>query len=477
MRLIEVEDPWFGQYLNVNLGGVWSGQTYALGPLTIRNVRRESLQNGGTVALTGGVREKPVLHSYMEGKVTGVIDSPPSVRVLRMGNDQFSASQYYYNNTVLKLWTVSQTLSQSGMGFTLTVRGTYVEWGYRNTPAGKKWVIVSRKSGGMSQAFSRNVDQYTQTVTYTKTGNITRWDDCTNGGITNRTCPYGTAGDNLGPRINDIRYWIDATLALPGNQFWYQPARNQAIWAAVDNMKVADINYLQDYNDVIRPIDSLKRLSTGLQAVSGWKSVLKKMANVHLFWSYVISTGILTAKETHKLMRFLRFGSRGVHSQLGQELVGHGSYDYVRDGDGYHTVDHYTAKVVCGGGWGPFGTIAQLQQTGLLPTVGDLWDMIPYSFVVDWLIPVQNTINSLSGLSCMVHLPLKHIVIGRKLTTTFHKTWYAGSHRFSVDCSVVRYERQIMRHFPSDLSLLETGFRDPRKHAVTAAALAVQATL
>lgn len=475
MRTIVVTDPYFGTWLTVSLGGYWATQGYALGPLAQRTIRDEQLRNYGTVVRAkDGTCEKNCTHHWVQGSITGTVTPPAGLRILSMTSTGFTAeSLQTYTRTY---WTVNQYISVASSGLmTITVEGTYQQYTKANSSA--PWVLRKDVSGSMVYTLTGTVDEYTGAVVWHSPVLVRRTGACTNGTITTRSCPYGTAGDYIGPALQDVQYWIQATYNLARDKTELdRHLRASAVMDGLDNTELAELNWLEMAKDASEPLGLLERLGTFTRATSSWRAAIKAAGSLHLMWEYFVKTGIMTWKEVRKLRKALRRGFRR-QTLFDKDLIGHGTASKEVSGDGYSGEDTYTAKVVLAPGFGPFGTVQQLQSLGLLPKASDVWDLIPYSFVVDWIYPVQRTISQLEGASALMQCPLRYIVSGRKLTLHFAKTWTTPTgHTFLVDITHVSYERWVKFTIPLDLSA-SFRFRDPRKHSVTALALVSQVTL
>lgn len=475
MRTITVNDPYFGAWLGANLNGYWASiGYYATGPLATREIRIGQIRNYGTVVEgRDGTREKNCTHYWVEGSISGVVTPPASPRILPFSDSGFEVHKSSKYNT--KDWTVQQSVSISGEHVNITVSGTFVEWFRPNQSSA--WRKIHDRQGSMTYRLDVHVDEVSGSVVYDNLTLVGRTGDCTNGFVHNRTCPYGASGDYIGPEIHLVEYWIQATMALSAGKVELdRTARRNAVLDAFDNTELAEVNWLELAKDAGEPLAVLERLSGIFRGNSKARTAVKACANLHLMWKYMIKTNLLTYSELRKLLRALRRGFR--HQRLlDKDIVGHGSVRKELSGEGYSGSDTYTAKVVLAPGFGPFGSVQQLQSLGLLPKASDVWDLIPYSFVVDWLIPVQDTIAQLEGVSATMHLPFRYAVIGRKKELHYSKTWVTASgHTFQIVLTHVEYERWVKFTLPNDLSVSHP-FRDPRKHALTGAALVVQSTL
>lgn len=184
---------------------------------------------------------------------------------------------------------------------------------------------------------------------------------------------------------------------------------------------------------------------------------------------------ILTAEEVKKLVHYVSGGyNASIGRALLEDMVGRGTASQtfpIKNGSAL--VEHH-AKVVMGSGWGPFADVAKLQLLGLIPGVVDLWDDVPYSFVVDWVMPIQDSLQKFQSMAAILQLPLKYIVVGRKVTRSISADFTTGGHNFNLQVNAVDYSRNIIHSFPLDMSFGDLSFRDPRKHGLIGASLILQ---
>lgn len=87
--------------------------------------------------------------------------------------------------------------------------------------------------------------------------------------------------------------------------------------------------------------------------------------------------------------------------------------------------------------------MAQLFLTDLVG-FQNVWDLIPYSFVVDWFTPAGDILQGWDDELMLSHLPINCIVLGKK--STFSATFAEDGMTYSLIAS--RYERKPVSSFP-----------------------------
>lgn len=118
-----------------------------------------------------------------------------------------------------------------------------------------------------------------------------------------------------------------------------------------------------------------------------------------------------------------------------------------------------------------------LSQLGFTNPAYLAWELTPFSFVVDWFIPIGNALNSLDatlGLSFEKGCYSEKIVTSRRTTGTGRNTIYNENIGYSTNYMTLhRFQRTVLTNFPS---VVFPDFKNPFsiEHALNAMALLVQ---
>lgn len=121
----------------------------------------------------------------------------------------------------------------------------------------------------------------------------------------------------------------------------------------------------------------------------------------------------------------------------------------------------------------PLSQLRKLINSGFWPTAANLWDLVPYSFVVNWLTGVQNVINAIDSNIYADTLPVKSCCFSLKSKCFFDGN-YLGMGYYGRLCSTF-YQRAVRRSIPYvPLSLADYALD---KHIVESAALVIQHVL
>jgi hypothetical protein len=485
-HVITVRDPWFSPYVKVflNVGGV---PDVVLGPLLERKLHYAGLKNFGTQVEHSRTREKSVDHHYASGTITGNVPEPDHSNFYRTvafdiegGGDSAEIIETYPamdppNNTIIRRWSVWATGGRIAPVVTQTYivslgwKTEYIEWGTPTT-----------HEGGARLSLSVSVDQYTGSITYGDATVLEVWgDQPPNPVIAAIDCPYGASTTNhLIPLVQSATFYVDRALGVLRQLPLDVNLRNEAIWSAVENIELAQLNALTDFTDVQSPLASLKQVGKFFEIHSEALQFVKKLANMHLYWQYVVKMNILTTQECSKLVSFLK-GNSGTRNRdiTNGELIGHGTARKTVNVPGGTVTRTYTAKVVYGSGWSPQGSFAELQLLGVMPGIDDLWDAVPYSFVVDWAVPVQEHLTRAQKLVDLIHLPMICLVLGYKDVATFSQDIQGDEHVFHLDISATLYRRRVHDSLPLNMSLGALATHSPWVHSLTGTELILQRVL
>jgi hypothetical protein len=173
--------------------------------------------------------------------------------------------------------------------------------------------------------------------------------------------------------------------------------------AAVRDVQALESNWIENLAGVKGTSDAIKPLLMGYKAVEkgNLKLARKALAGAYLVYKYVIAPGIADVKDVGAhgsrildLATFHRFSDerrRGMFTEGDILCAG------TRATLSYFTTYHLRLKNNC------FSQLwSALEKLGLDPSAGQLWDLIPYSFVVDWFVPVGDSLRTIDAYNSLV---------------------------------------------------------------------------
>lgn len=116
--------------------------------------------------------------------------------------------------------------------------------------------------------------------------------------------------------------------------------------------------------------------------------------------------------------------------------------------------------------------VNRLDSLGVLPTFENLWDLVPYSFVVDWLLDVGGLLQRIDSSMRLVRLDIKYLTMSEKRQITKDLVW-TRAFPYTGSVSLVQYHRWVSDQCPAPPLSLHTTFSG-FDHWLESAALLIQ---
>lgn len=184
----------------------------------------------------------------------------------------------------------------------------------------------------------------------------------------------------------DISTWIKRANAVPPPE---EKEWQELAYKAVQNANYVEINsiaYIKDMPELFGELKALKQVLGNPKDARAWASLILS-ANYGTRLTIqdtveLINAIIKAAKSAHKAdkRQFSTLRARSGYSVTGPKFMsGHRELHYKI----YH-------KVIPEGA---MSFIDSLYRWDLLPTAGNIWDLIPYSFVIDWFVNIGDGIE------------------------------------------------------------------------------------
>jgi len=484
VHLVIIDDPWFGAYYKLSgLPTQADGApvTFTIGPLYRRSIRIESIRTGSKSAQTGQFNEKPTQHTYVEGTITGsdrrydgsipdryrgdiVTGFCDAEGKFEFREDEISLTHEYE-------WTQKLTESddKADLAVAITYRSSHDDMG-----------VLYSTHVEVKLTCDREEDDISGSVNYGTLLLVSAlWEDNPIQDIILEQVPnpYGSGTSPFdADAFSFLLMLIEGEVSKALSRSPSKTVRDEAFFAALEDVSPANINYLENFRDILELGETIKSIRNFLDIPKTPKEIAKYFANLHLFWKYVVKTSLMDFHEVCRLMSFLAGNWGNLLKRIKTlDLIGRG--DAVET----HTVRKYipvrithNVKVCYGSDTSsPEEISALMSLLGATPKLGDLWDMVPYSFVLDWLIPIGDAIYNLERMNAAQQLPFKYMLWTTKTEGTINRDFGLSGHRFTMSLRVVKYERRVITKFPPDV-WLGIRFHDPRKQLVTGGALIIQ---
>lgn len=89
----------------------------------------------------------------------------------------------------------------------------------------------------------------------------------------------------------------------------------------------------------------------------------------------------------------------------------------------------------------------QYDSLGRLPTFSEIWDLVPYSFVIDWFVSIGTMLESLQAEGWRLRLPIRYYTYSKKSVTNVSETLVDGTVHYNL--TRTNYRRWVTDQCPS----------------------------
>lgn len=237
--------------------------------------------------------------------------------------------------------------------------------------------------------------------------------------------------------------------------------RCSAIADAVRSVEMVDMNNIENLSqlgidEVISPLKDFIQLARNYDDPVQWA---KTSASLFLFWKYAVKP---TVSDVREAMRISRQGYSDILSSLPSRVVVRGRSSHFDTSLGVNTDAAALVTVIPTARDAVSSAITSLDKLGLALTPSNAWDVVPFSFVVDWF---ANTNDILDIMSSSFHSYRYRV---GEIVASYRSEQLVTSARGRVQ--VVVYDRSVTTSFPP----LSLQGRDAwRSHIMEGAALIV----
>lgn len=236
---------------------------------------------------------------------------------------------------------------------------------------------------------------------------------------------------------HEIQNWQEPTANLLERDEWcraealasgiatnfYFSGCNAAFQQCVDNLPELTVNTAQNLVDIVEAVWSLMTGGFKLPKL-GLKTLPKTAGDAWMFYRYVYTTSKADLEEyvalTNRLARLV--------DDLPPSIYSYGQYrDDVYT---FHCVMRISTASIL-----PKGARSWLKKYGLKLSIADLWDDVPYSFVVDWFLNLGSIFEYVDGL-------------GRAAAYRNEECWYSVCTAYNGINTYCRVPGNVIPYFP-----------------------------
>ena len=221
-------------------------------------------------------------------------------------------------------------------------------------------------------------------------------------------------------------------------EYWEQ-SLSECLVDALNGLRLLQIDsiaYLRDLGDLSRALSIFKEIKRHPLSKKTWADTfltyrygLRLFANDTLSIAKAINKEVNRATEPFQTARGMR--KRSVPMSFGNPIEQ--TMRVKVYADNYSLTD--------------MSLIAAARSIDLYPSLSNLWDLIPYSFVVDWFLPAGEIPGKLDAYSDVQDLHTRSCVASVKSTKLDH---ISGAFSYSGDIKAVCYQREVLT--PNDMS-------------------------
>lgn len=234
---------------------------------------------------------------------------------------------------------------------------------------------------------------------------------------------------------------------------------NSALDSMITKFSSNHIEFLAELRDVIPHVDIVR----ALQALKGMKkkpvralvALLQLLSNVKLVYSFGIAPTLRDAEDVSRKAASTMQKLLGSSTYQEQTIKGKFSFDIPDEYCGAFPGIHLSARSSIRIRIDEDSLLASILPTyalGLLPSVSNLWDIVPWSFLVDWFFPVGEVTSQLETSTLMMLAKTSYSTHSINLAWCFpddYLTEYGLGNASGTDSCFRLYDRFVLSHLPT----------------------------
>lgn len=422
-------------------------------PITLLDYSDESLQTTGVIDQFGN---KECIHTYHT--IDAVIDIGAVPGVFTKTSDTVSGPMVeVYKNSLNRLFTyftVGKSLATSKGNYyiiddsssTSFSRRNFLKGGVHNNTYESKVVNIAYPQNLLDPwSVTLNRKQYYSAEVYS----LPSWNWDTTSVETYKPIFIGTVGQ-IASR-SDILRTISAQFNLK-SRLHFVP--DNILDDVFERMTIPDVNNVENLKDLKRIRESLPPVVDLLK-----KRNFKSLADLYLWYKYTYKTTELDLKAYYNFFRKWLKSSKEVsnvkriHLKYTTSIKDNSvSEEVVTRYQIYH--EPYNVGV--------------LRTLGLEINLGNTWDLLPFSFVVDWFINIGDILQRLDHNSVISEMKIRSVMTSTKHT---YRSQPLTAFACRSYCYGNYYRRSVDRSLP--LGKLEVSLKNPGAHLLDGTALII----
>nr|QQM16294.1 putative maturation protein [Ensystermes virus] len=171
--------------------------------------------------------------------------------------------------------------------------------------------------------------------------------------------------------------------------------------------------YIKDLKELPDMVKKLGNILAAIPGISTGAKLASTSAKAYLAWHYGIRLMIQDTKEILRALR--RSGLSAYHTQRAEVTLDEGWY---RISVACNDYDYQLNSL-----------IDQLRRFDLLPTLENLWDLVPFSFVIDWFTGISSSLKAIDSLGYYSKLPILWSCVSQSVEYESTSVDYPGKYQ------------------------------------------------
>lgn len=252
--------------------------------------------------------------------------------------------------------------------------------------------------------------------------------------------------NSTGPSISKLKKaLLDATavieLQVPGT---YSDDYGELALNAAQFARSLDMNSIEFLKDIPEMIPSIRAVIDIVRK----KPSLKNISTAYLAWKYGVSMSYHDMGTLVDAARSIRM--RTDYGQFVRSRTSVEDCKFRLNSQNFFAHVDLTLKV-----WydpydeGLLGAFSSLDSWGLLPTRKRVWEVVPFSFIVDWFIDISDALDRIDHRTTSKLLRVFDVILGRQIISPSLGSKHLGFTQDSAMWSFKYYTRRRRKTIPS----------------------------